>query len=148
MARRIIATVACAWLSVGASSVYAPHQQRKPTNQPTPAAVTLRGCVAESMGHYLLNSATVVDPKATPVPSPSPDPSSVKTADVQPYELIGGQAKAHVGHQVEIVGTMRSDGETAAGRGSQEATPTAHPMAGRVTIRSLKVLATTCPLTQ
>ena len=70
----------------------------------------------------------------------------MKTADVPPYELIGGQAKAHVGQQVEIVGTMPSDREAAA-RGS-EATPTAHPMAGRVTIKSVKVLTPTCPLTQ
>jgi hypothetical protein len=97
------------------------------------------------MGHYLLNNATVVDPKATPVPSPSADPSPAKTADPQPYELLGGEAKAHVGHQVEIIGTMRSEGETAAARGSEDATPTAHPMAGRVTIKSLKVLTTTCP---
>jgi hypothetical protein len=142
----MIAIVVCSWLSVAALPAYAQQQQRKSTNQPTSGAVTLRGCVAESMGHYLLNNATVVEPKAAPVPSPSADPSAVKTADVQPYELIGGQAKAHVGHQVEIVGTMPSDRETAA-RGS-EATPSAHPMAGRVTIKSVKVLTTTCPLTQ
>lgn len=96
------------------------------------------------MGHYLLNNAIVVDPKATPVASPTADPSSAKTADVQPYELIGGQPKPHVGHQVEVVGTLRSDGDTAA-RGSEEATPTAHPMAGRVTITSLKMLKSICP---
>ena len=146
MAHRISAAVVCAWLFVAALAASAQQQQRKSTNQPTPAAVTLRGCVAESMGHYLLNNATLVEPKPTPVPSPSADPSSVKKADVQPYELIGGQAKAHVGQQVEIVGTMPADRETAT-RGS-EATPTAHPMAGRVTIKSVKVLTTTCPLTQ
>ena len=144
------AAVVCASLSLTALSAYAQQQQaqqqqRESTSQPTPAAVTLRGCVAESMGHYLLNNPTVVDPKPTSVPSSSADPSSVKTADVQPYELIGGQAKAHVGHQVEIVGPMRSDRETVATRGSEQATPTAHPMAGRVAITSLKMLATTCP---
>ena len=139
------AAVVCASRSLTAVSAYAQQQQRESTNQPTPAAVTLRGCVAESMGHYLLNNPTVVDPKPTSVPSSSADPSSVKTADVQPYELIGGQAKGHVGHQVEIVGTMRSDRETVATRGSEQATPTAHPMAGRVAITSLKMLATTCP---
>jgi len=97
------------------------------------------------MGHYLLNNPTVVDPKAAAVPSPSADLSPAKTADAQPYELIGGEAKAHVGHQVEIVGTVRSEGETGAARGSGDATQTAHPMAGRVTITSLKVLTTTCP---
>ena len=97
------------------------------------------------MGHYLLNNPTVVSPKAAPVPSSSPDPSSAKTADVQPYELIGAQAKAHVGQQVEIVGMMRSDRETVATRGSDEATRTAHPMAGRVTIKSLKIVKTSCP---
>jgi hypothetical protein len=140
----MIAIVVCSALSVAAVSADAQQQQRKSTNQPT-SAVTLRGCVAESMGHYLLNNPTVIEPKPTPAPSPAADPSSVKTADVPPYELIGGQAKAHVGQQVEIVGTMRSDGETAAARGTEDATPTAHPMAGRVTIKSVKVLMTTCP---
>ena len=139
------ATVVFAWLSLPALSASAQQQQRRSTNQPTPNAVTLRGCVAESMGHYLLNDATVVDPKATPLPPSSADKTSVKTADVQPYELIGGQAKAHVGHQVEIVGTTRSERETVATRGSEEPTPTAHPMAGRITIKSLRMLATTCP---
>ena len=97
------------------------------------------------MGHYLLNNATVVNPKPTPVPPPAADPSSVKTADVPPYELIGEQAKAHVGHQVEIVGTMRSDGQTTAAHGTEPAAPTAHPMAGRVSIKSLKMLTTACP---
>jgi hypothetical protein len=143
---RFIATVVWSCLSIAAWSADAQQQHGKPANPASSAAVTLRGCVAESMGHYLLNNATVVEPKATPVPSPSADPSSVKTADVPPYELIGGQAKAHVGQQVEIVGTMPSDREAAA-RGS-EATPTAHPMAGRVTIKSVKVLTPTCPLTQ
>jgi len=144
----MIATVVCSWISAAALPVYAQQQPRTSSKQPTSTTVTLRGCVAESMGHYLLNNPTVVDPKGTPVPSPSADPSSAKTADVQPYELIGGQAKAHVGHQVEVVGTMRSDGESAAARGSEDTTRTAHPMAGRVTIKSLKVVAATCPLTQ
>lgn len=139
------ATVVCAWLSLASVSADAQQQQRKSTNQPTPAAVTLRGCVAESMGHYLLNNPTVVAPKATPLSSPSTQPGSVKTADVQPYELIGGQMKAHVGHQVEIVGTMRSDQETVATRGSDQPTPQAHPMAGRITVTSVRMLATTCP---
>jgi len=139
------ATVVCTWLSLASVSADAQPQQRTSANQPTPAAVTVRGCVAESMGHYLLNNPTVVDPKTTPVPSPSAEPGSVKTADVQPYELIGGQMKAHVGHQVEIVGTMRSDQESVATRASGEPTPQAHPMAGRITIKSVRMLATTCP---
>ena len=97
------------------------------------------------MGHYMLDKAIVIAPKTTPAPSPAPDPSAVKTADVQPYELIGEQAKAHVGHQVEIVGTMRSDSQTTAAQPTAQAVPTAHPTAGRVAIKSLKMLQTTCP---
>jgi hypothetical protein len=93
----------------------------------------------------MLNKPTVIAPKTTPVPSAPADPSSVKTADVPPYELIGGQVKAHLGQQVEIVGTMRSDGKDSAAQTSKDAAPAAHPMAGRVTITSLKVLTTTCP---
>src|SRR5689334_23647063 len=71
MTCRMIATVVCAWLFAAALPAYAQQQPRKATHPPASAAVTLRGCVAESMGHYLLNNATVVDPKATPVPSPA-----------------------------------------------------------------------------
>ena len=138
--RGIIAVMFASTLLVGGSAV---AEQPKSTAQST-SSTTLRGCVVESMGHYVLNNPTVLDPKATP-PHSSAVPSSLKTADVQPYELIGGQAKAHVGHQVEIVGTMRSDHEAVATRGSEEPAPTAHPMAGRIVIKSLRMLATTCP---
>jgi hypothetical protein len=144
MSRPIIAIALTAAASIAALPAHAQQQERKSTNPPT-ASVTLRGCVAESMGRYMLDKATVIAPKATAVPSPSADPSAVKTADVQPYELIGGQAKAHVGHQVEIVGTMRSDSGQTAAQPTAQATPTAHPTAGRVAIKSLKVLQTTCP---
>ena len=144
MTLRTILVVMFGWTALATASAAGHGQQARTTDAPAPS-VTLRGCVAESMGHYLLNNATVVDPKATPVPPPSADPSAVKTADVQPYELIGGQAKAHVGHQVEIVGTVRPNEQGAAVRGTAEPTPPAHPMAGRVTIKAIKMLATTCP---
>jgi hypothetical protein len=144
MSRPIIAITMIAAASIAALPAHAQQQQRKSTNPPA-ASVTLRGCVAESMGRYMLDKPTVIAPKTTPAPSSSADPGAVKTADGQPYELIGAQAKAHVGHQVEIVGAIRSDAEMGAAEGSREATPTAHPTAGHVTIRSLKMLATVCP---
>lgn len=144
MSRPIIAIALTAAASIAALPAHAQQQQRKSTNPPT-ASVTLRGCVAESMGRYMLDKATVIAPKTTPAPSPAPDPSAVKTADVQPYELIGGQANAHVGHRVEIVGTMLSDSEKTSAQPAAQAAPTAHPTAGRVAIKSLKVLQTTCP---
>lgn len=92
----------------------------------------------------MLNKPTVISPKTTPAPTPSADAKAAKSADDEPYELVGRDVKPHVGQQVEIVGSMRAAAE-AAPRGSNEATPTAHPIAGRVTVRSLKVITATCP---
>ena len=108
------------------------------------ARVTVRGCVAESMGRYMLNNPMVISPKPTPPPTVSADPSASKSADAHPYELIGGAVKPHVGQQVEVVGTVRSEAEIAA-QAPDMAKPTAHPIAGRITVRSLRVLTPTCP---
>jgi hypothetical protein len=55
-----------------------------------PKSVTVTGCVAESGGHFMLNNATMAG-QTTPMS----------------YELTGGTLKPHVGHKVEITGTMK-----------------------------------------
>jgi len=53
-------------------------------------SVAVTGCVAESDGHFMLNNATIAS-QGTPMS----------------YELSGGTLKPHVGHKVEITGTMK-----------------------------------------
>jgi hypothetical protein len=106
-----------------------------------PASVTLKGCVAEASGHYLLNRATVVETPAAAAPR-----ATAGQSDDQVYELIGVAVKPHVGHEVEITGTdMPSDNATPGGAAPSDLKRTAHPMAGTVTVKSVKMLSGTCP---
>src|SRR3954453_16134734 len=106
-----------------------------------PESITIRGCVAESMGRYMLDKALIVKP--TVVPSAASDPSPAKTADDQVYELLGDQVKPHVGHQVEIVGTMPPNANGNA-RQPEDVKQTAHPMAGTVAVKRITMLASMC----
>jgi hypothetical protein len=107
-------------------------------------SITIRGCVAESMGRYMLNKALVVKPTPTPVPSAASDPAPAKTSDDHVYELIGDRVKPHVGHQVEIVGTMPSKAATGNAQEPQDPKQTAHPMTGTVNVKTVTMLASTC----
>jgi len=103
--------------------------------------LTLKGCVAEASGHYLLNRAMPSDPPATPAPA-----AGAAKSDDETYELIGPAVKAHVGHQVEVTGTpMADDGKSGGGTEPNDLKRTAHPMAGTVNVKSVKMLAATCP---
>jgi hypothetical protein len=113
-----------------------------------PAAITLKGCVAEASGHFLLNRATIVAPPDAPAtpPAAASTPAATKSDD-QVYELIGAAIKPHVGHEVEIVGKNVAS-ETAATPGGADPNDlkrAAHPMTGTVTVTSVKMLSSTCP---
>src|SRR3954465_14825069 len=111
-------------------------QQSPPKSRATsPDAVTIRGCVTESMGHYMLTQALLVKPAPTPVASPAPEPAQKAPADDQIYELIGAQVKAHVGHRVEIAGSMPLAGSNGNAPASADPSRTAHPIAGTVTVK-------------
>src|SRR3954469_25199995 len=105
-----------------------------------PASLTLKGCVAEASGHYLLNRAMPANPPVTPGPAGAPAKSDDET-----YELIGPGVKAHVGHQVEVTGTPTAEDSNSGGTEPNDLKRTAHPMAGTVNVKSVKMLAATCP---
>jgi hypothetical protein len=107
-------------------------------------AITIRGCVTESMGRYMLKQAQIVKPAPTPTPSAAADPAPVKASDDQIYGLIGDVVKPHVGHQVEIVGTMPSQAAQGNASEPQDAKQTAHPMTGTVNVTKVTMLASTC----
>lgn len=99
-----------------------------------PVAVT--GCVAEADGHFMLNNATWEGGTA---------PATVG--------LTGGTLKPHVGHKVEVTGTMKA---AAMGKDMKTDT-TAKPdamaghdmkkdaaMAGTLTVTNVKMIAATC----
>jgi hypothetical protein len=111
-------------------------------------SVTITGCVAETTGHYMLTQAMLVKPAPvrTPVAAGATGTTAQKPrADDQTYELIGAQVKAHAGHRVQVTGTMPSAGSDGNAPASADPARTAHPIAGTVTVKSLKMLSKTCP---
>jgi hypothetical protein len=139
-------------LSAGAVGA-APSAQQSTTASSTrgktgkAAPLVLKGCVAEASGHYLLNRAIVVAPPAAPAPAAARGAAPVgANSDDQVYELVGAAVKPHVGHQVEVTGTA-ADAAATSGASAQpnDVKQTAHPMAGTVNVKSIKMLTATCP---
>ena len=68
------------------------------------------GCVAESsdMGHFMLNNAMMSDMKSGDMKSgDTMKGHDMKSMDKpMSYTLMGGEMKPHVGHKVEVTGTM------------------------------------------
>lgn len=105
-------------------------------------SVKVTGCVAESDGHYMLNNATMADMAGSPMT----------------YALSGGTLKPHVGHKVDITGTvkpaaketMKKEGAAAKEGMAKDKMP-AHDMAshdmatgGTLTVTKLDMVAPTC----
>jgi hypothetical protein len=98
--------------------------------------VAVTGCVAEADGHFMLNNATWEGATA---------PAMVA--------LSGGTLKPHVGHKVEVTGTMKAPSmDTDATKKDATAKPEAmaHDMkkeaaaAGTLTVKDLKMISPTC----
>ena len=89
--KRLMTAVCCACTIGGAglSAAQADKMEKKMDKDMKSMAVT--GCVAEKDGHYMLNNAMMAG-----------------ATKAESYGLMGGDLKAHVGHKVEVMGTMDS----------------------------------------
>lgn len=118
-----------------------PMGAKKPMD-PKMKPMSVTGCVAEKDGHYMLNNAMMAG-----------------HTEASSYDLVGGDLKAHVGHHVEVTGSMDPATSKAAppatgkmgggamGKGmtmdkGKMGAPAPH---GAVRVTSVKMLATTCP---
>jgi len=93
-----------------------------------PKTVAVTGCVAEADGHFMLNNATWEG---------ATTPATVG--------LSGGTLKPHVGHKVEVTGTMKPSAD--AMKKDTMAKPETKPaaaMAGTVTVKEVKMIAASC----
>jgi hypothetical protein len=131
----------------------APAAQTPPTEKPDKdkmmdtaakkGAVTVTGCVAAGTepGSFMLKEATKEG-----------DPAGAPTAS---YSLMGGELKPHVGHKVAVTGTMDAkSGMSAMGKGGMAkdtmpketmAKPKETDKAMTVNVKSVKMIAATCP---
>jgi hypothetical protein len=138
----LTATATAAVFLVGVVSA---QQSTAKSRERSPDAVTIKGCVTESMGRFMLTQALLVKPDPTPVPSAAAQPAQKAPADDQTYELIGAQVKAHAGHRVEIVGTMPAAGTSGNATASADPGRTAHPIAGTVRVKTITMISSSCP---
>lgn len=103
-----------------------------------PGAVTVSGCVAEGApaGHFMLNNATMMMPDAKKEGSSTMPTTGDKS--MASYMLVGGEnLKAHVGHKVEVSGTLETPGQP------DEKTP--GTKAAELRVQSVKMVSATCP---
>jgi len=93
----------------GVSAIAAAQDSKMNKSMNTPMKVT--GCVASGaeMGQYVLNNAMPSD--AANMKGAKKDDTMAK-GEMAPmsYTLKGGDLKAHVGHKVEVTGTMAQNG--------------------------------------
>jgi len=101
---------------------------------------TITGCVAQSGALFRLNQAIIgTDPDVDAQARPSPE----GTPKMLSYGLIGADLKAHLGHKVEVTGTITSD-RTSKDTTAIKEIPGVKP-AGTLTVKSVKMVAETCP---
>ena len=110
-------------------------------------AMTVTGCVAagKDSGHYMLTNAMMAGMM---------EKDKMGASDhMMSYELMGGDVKAHMGHKVEIMGTMSKADRDMMGK-MQKGTPEKDKMAGmpakdmkamKLNVTSVKMLSPTCP---
>ena len=113
-------------------------QQKTAAVKPT----TIIGCVAESQGAYRLDHAVVgtdVDSETQQRPSTEASP----TPKMVSYMLTGADVKGHLGHKVEVTGTMSSD-KTSKVNPEIKDVP-GMKLVGTLNVKSLKMVSATCP---
>jgi hypothetical protein len=112
-------------------------------------SVTITGCVAQGVDadHYVLANAVRREqpPSSSAVAGTSGKGGSDKAGASDrtgPYDLQGGEFKAHLGHTVEVTGTRGSTGKT--GNTTTSASATARKPLPRFNVQSIKMLSAAC----
>jgi hypothetical protein len=126
--------VACSVTVAAAQSGGAMADDKMAKQSPT---VTVTGCVAEGTmaDHYMLNNAMVSAGGMMKNDAMSADhPAS--------FALSGGDLKPHVGHKVEVTGTVSKMGHMDKDKMSPMAESA--PKAPTLKVKTVKMLASTC----
>lgn len=128
-------------------------QQAIPSKIPSKTqakSVTVTGCVAQGIDadHYVL--ANAVRREQPPSSRARAGTSATVGSDKDgasdrtgPYDLQGGEFKAHLGHTVEVTGTSSSTGKTADSSAASESVTERKPLP-MFNVVSVKMLSATC----
>ena len=108
-------------------------------------SMSVTGCVAAKDGHYMLDNAMMAgDMKAMPA-------GDMKAMS---YHLAGGDLKAHVGHKVEVTGSLAAkakmgDDKMAMGKMGNDKMANdkmgAADAHGTLNVTAVKMISATCP---
>ena len=103
--------------------------------------VMVTGCVAESGGMYMLDHAMM----GADMKKMKKDDMSANSK-MMSYGLMGGELKAHVGHKVEVTGTMApSDmAHSKMDEGNMHKDSMGTMKAGTLNVKSVKMISATC----
>jgi hypothetical protein len=152
MTRNIVPMFVLACGVVAFAQTPPPQQPSKDMKRDT---ITVTGCVAEgASGTFMLNNAMMSHDmksrESTSGTTPPPTPSTPSTSSMtSSYTLVGGEnLKVHVGHKVEVTGTMSQSGSGSSTTGSAGTTGTAGSSgmkAQELRVQSVKMVSATCP---
>ena len=150
-----MAIVCSAGVAMAQSPAYDKPQADKKIAENT---VTVTGCVADKSagGQYLLTNAvksSATATTATTAPPAAAATGTTGTASVPPalsFELSGGEnLQAHLGHKVEITGTMDKADIDKIGKTEEKkpemATSEKDVKALKLKVTSVKMIAAVCP---
>ena len=145
--KRLMTAVCCA-CAIGVAGVSAAQDDQmmgKGKMGKDMKSMIVTGCVAEKDGHYMLDNAMMAgDMKAMPA-------GDMKAMS---YHLAGGDLKAHVGHKVEVTGSLDAkakmgDDKMAMGKMGNDkmakgkmGAADAH---GTLNVTAVKMISATCP---
>jgi hypothetical protein len=149
---RIVAFAVGAAVGLTASAQGAVPGSHKAPSKVHAKSVTITGCVAQGIDadHYVLANAVRREepPSSTAAAGTSGRVSSDKggaSDRTGPYDLQGGEFKAHLGHQVEVTGTsgttVKTSGKTS---GTTTTSATGRKPLPRFNVESVKMLSATC----
>lgn len=121
----------------------APQKGQNPaTGKDNAKPSTITGCVAQSGAVYRLDHAIVgADPDVDTQNRPSTEASP--TPKMMSYALMGGDVKAHLGHKVEVTGTISSD-KTSKDTAAIKGVP-GMKLVGTLNVKSVKMVSERCP---
>ena len=127
----------------GQQNMPANKGQKPATDKDSMKPSTITGCVAQSGALYRLDHAIVgtdsdVDTQNRPSTEASPTPKMMLS-----YTVMGADLKAHLGHKVEVTGTIsteKTSKDTAAAKGVP-----GMKLVGTLNVKSVKMVSEACP---
>ena len=123
----------------GQQNMPAAKDQKPATSKDSMKLSTITGCVAQSDARYRLDHAIVAtDPDVDTQNRPGTEASA--TPKVMSYTLVGADLKAHLGHKVELTGTISSDKTS-----KDVAVVPGMTIVGALNVKSVKMVSKTCP---